>query len=137
MSPVAPTTWRKNAGRDPKWLSLLDPGNIANNVFAITNVSATAIIAAPRTGTHSGTGTPAKARPRHNAPSTASSMAIERNVMALPHAAFERDADESLGFRHKLHRQLLDHLARKPVDDQRNRFLFIQAAREAVEHLVI
>src|SRR5262245_31025629 len=54
-----------------------------------------------------------------------------------PHAPFEADADQLLGFGHELHRQLLQHVAHEAVDHQRHRFLLRQTPLHAVEHHVL
>src|SRR5271166_2141364 len=53
------------------------------------------------------------------------------------HAPFEADRDELLRFDSEFHRQMLQHVPNKAVDDERRRFLCRQAALQAVKHLLI
>jgi hypothetical protein len=46
----------------------------------------------------------------------------------LSHRAFERDADQLLGFDGELHRQFLDDFLDEAVDDQRDGFFLGNAA---------
>src|SRR5208337_4687019 len=52
-------------------------------------------------------------------------------------AAFEADSDQLLRLDRKLHRQLLQDVADKPVDDQRRRLLGRQSPLQAIEKLVL
>src|SRR5271166_6766442 len=49
------------------------------------------------------------------------------------HAPFEADRDELLRFDSEFHRQMLQHVPNKAVDDERRRFLCRQAALQAVK----
>src|SRR3569833_883806 len=51
--------------------------------------------------------------------------------------SFERDLEQLLCFDRELHRQLPEYLLAETVDDQRNRVLFAEAARAAVEQLIL
>src|SRR5215468_8827074 len=51
----------------------------------------------------------------------------------LSDRAFKADRNQLLGFDGELHRQLLQHVAHKAVDDQRHRILLSEAALHAVE----
>jgi hypothetical protein len=50
---------------------------------------------------------------------------------------FEADGDQLLGFDHEFHRQVLQHVADETIDDQRHSFFLVEAALQAVEHLVV
>src|SRR5512141_1441704 len=51
--------------------------------------------------------------------------------------AFEADVEQFLGFDGKFHRQLAEHLLAEAVDDQRDRVFLGDAARPAIEQLVV
>src|SRR6476469_7072764 len=51
--------------------------------------------------------------------------------------AFEADFEQFLGFDRKFHRQLAEHLLAEAIDDQRYGIFLGDAARPAVEQLVV
>ena len=57
--------------------------------------------------------------------------------IVLPHAAFEGDAEEALGFDGKFHWELLHHVAGVTVDDESHGVFGANAALVAVENLVL
>src|SRR5262245_48532526 len=57
--------------------------------------------------------------------------------ITLPHAAFERYAQQLLCFHRELHRQLSKHFLAKAADDQVDRVFRREPAAAAVEDLVL
>src|SRR6516225_5922611 len=58
-------------------------------------------------------------------------------LQVLSNRTFERDRDQLLRFHREFHRQLLQHVLHKAVDDQPNRFFLGEAALRAIEQHVL
>src|SRR6185437_15098086 len=54
-----------------------------------------------------------------------------------PNRALKRNFEQLLRFHREFHRQFAEHLLAEPVHDQRHRVFFADAARTAIEHLVV